>query len=184
LVAANVYYLVHFPVTVIALSATFFRDRHGTFVTLRNSLIAVTSVALLLYALVQLDPPRMLPGFIDGGLAYGPDPYSFPGIGSANQFAAMPSMHVAWAVLVAVTVWRSTRICVSRFLAAFHPLVTTFVVLITAHHFATDVIVGAGLAGAALCWPAMVRKRGGWRGVHATSCVTETPQCGVSTSVC
>lgn len=41
LVAANVYYLVHFPVTVIVLSATFFRDRHGTFVMLRNSRVAV-----------------------------------------------------------------------------------------------------------------------------------------------
>jgi membrane-associated phospholipid phosphatase len=149
-VAANLYYLIHFPLTVIVLVAAFLGDRHHTYVAMRDGMIGVTGLALFVHLLLPLAPPRMLPGIIDTGAAYGPDPYSLPGSDGANQFAAMPSLHVAWAVFVGVAVWRLSRRRAFRFAAIAHPLVTAFVVIVTGHHFVIDVFVGAVLSGIAV----------------------------------
>lgn len=149
-VAANAYYLVHFPITLMVLVAAFVRDRNHTYVLLRNSLITVTGVALFVHVAVPLAPPRMLSGFLDTGALYGPDPYSLPGSDGANQFAAMPSMHVAWAMLVGHALWTLNHIRGIRPLAIVHPIVTTAVVLVTAHHFVLDAVIGAALAVVAL----------------------------------
>ena len=147
---ANVYYLVHFPVTVAVLFGTFLRDRHGSFVLLRDSLIAVTAIALVVHLVVPMAPPRMLPGFIDAGVEYGPDPYSIAGSDGANQFAAMPSMHVAWALLVGVALWSVGHVAGLRVFALVHPVITTVVVILTGHHFVFDAAAGAALVGVAL----------------------------------
>lgn len=148
--AANVYYLLHFPITIALLVAAFVRDRHHTFSTLRNALIAVTTVALTLHIAIPLAPPRMLEGFIDAGATYGPDPYAIPGSDGANQFAALPSLHVAWAVLVAYAAGQLVTRRSLKLLAVAHPIATSAVVVTTGHHFVADAMIGAGLAATAL----------------------------------
>lgn len=128
------------------MALAFWQHRTTTYSVLRNSLIGSTAVALLLHLVVPMAPPRMLPGFVDAGAAYGPDPYAIAGSESANQFAAMPSLHVAWAVLIGCTLWRLTTWRIVRSLAVLHPLVTALVVIITGHHFVADVGIGAALA--------------------------------------
>ena len=144
--AANLYYLVPFPVTVAVLVLAFVIDRDTAYVRLRNSLIMVTTVAVIVHLTYPLAPPRMLPGFIDTGLLYGPYPYSMPGSEAANQFAAMPSMHVAWALLVGLTIRSMVNRRVALGIAAGHVLLTVFTVLLTAHHFTVDVLAGLGLS--------------------------------------
>lgn len=144
--AANTYYLLHFPLTFAVMAAAFWRQRSSVYSVLRNSLIGSTIVALLVHLAVPMAPPRMLPGFIDAGAAFGPDPYALAGSESANQFAAMPSLHVAWAVLAGYTVWRLSHRRLVRGLGLLHPLITSFVVIVTGHHFVTDVAIGAALA--------------------------------------
>lgn len=150
MIAANYYYLVHFPVTVMALVVTFLRDRDRSYVILRNGLILVTGVALAVHLAVPLAPPRMLPGFIDTGALWGPDPYALPGSDGANQYAAMPSMHVAWAILAGHAFWRLNHVWGIRALAVAHPMMTSLVVIVTGHHFVTDAVIGAVLAALAL----------------------------------
>ena len=41
-------------------------------------------------------------GFIDTAKVFGPDPYSLGIAKAANEFAAMPSLHVGWALLIAL----------------------------------------------------------------------------------
>lgn len=148
--AANLYYLVHFPLTVAVLVYAFVRDRDTAYVRLRNSLIIVTSAAVIVHLTYPLAPPRMLPGFIDTGLLYGPYPYSMPGSEAANQYAAMPSMHVAWALLVGMTIHTMLRRRKTSTLATGHVVLTVFTVLLTAHHFTVDVL--AGLALSVIAW--------------------------------
>ncbi len=145
-VAANTYYLVHFPLTLAVMVLAFWHRRTTVYSVLRDALIGSTGVALLLHLAVPMAPPRMLPGFIDAGEAFGPDPYAIAGSESANQFAAMPSLHVAWAVLVGYTVWHLSAARVVRGAAVLHPLLTSVVVVVTGHHFVIDVAIGAGLA--------------------------------------
>jgi hypothetical protein len=91
-------------------------------------------------------PPRLMPGlgFVDTAMRYKESVYSPGGIGDATQLAAMPSVHVAWAVFIAVAV-----IAVSssrwRWLIIVHPAATIFAVVATANHWWLDGIVAAAL---------------------------------------
>jgi hypothetical protein len=99
-------------------------------------------------------------GFVDTGVVlgqsvYGPDPRNH---GLVNQYAAMPSMHVAWAVLFAVTVILATRTA-WRWLAVVYPAVTTSVVVITTNHYWLDGIIGVLLLGVAVTAVALATRR-------------------------
>ncbi len=157
-VAANSYYLLHFPVTLAALLVAYWRARDAVFPTIRNALVGATGVALVVHLVIPVAPPRMLNGFIDAGAAFGPDPYAVAGSESANQFAALPSMHVAWAILVgwAVTQLRPTML--GRAVGLAHPVITAIVVIVTGHHFVTDAVLGATLALGFVWWAGDRRK--------------------------
>lgn len=149
-VAANSYYLLHFPLTLTIMAIAFVRSRKTVFPALRNAVIACTAVALGIHTLMPMAPPRMLPGILDMGLTHGPDPYSLAGSSHANQFAAMPSMHVAWAILCGYAIWQLSRHRGIRMIGVAHPVVTSFVVVLTGHHFVADVAIGAALAWLAI----------------------------------
>lgn len=144
--AANTYYLLHFPLTLTVLALAFWRRRTTVFPVVRNAVIGCTSIALAIHLFVPMAPPRMLPGFVDASTEFGPDPYAIAGSESANQFAAMPSMHVAWAILAGYAIGQLCRNRIGRIVSIVHPVVTGLVVIITGHHFVFDVAIGAGLA--------------------------------------
>lgn len=172
--AANTYYAtVHFPATLAFLVWLYWRrPRH--YVWSRRVLAALTVAALALHLLFPLAPPRMLPaaGLVDTGQVYGPTVYGdTPATDSmANQFAAMPSLHVGWALAVAVGLIVATR---SRWrpLWLLHPLLTLLVVVSTANHYWLDAIVVSALlalACAALRLPGTpVRTHLPWAAVPA-----------------
>jgi hypothetical protein len=96
-------------------------------------------------------------GFVDVGKTFGMSVYGPPTQdGLTNQYAAMPSLHVGWALLVAVAMIASAR-GPWRWLWALHPLVTVLVVVGTANHYWADAIVVFFLLVAALAvalrWP-------------------------------
>ncbi|WP_217998520.1 phosphatase PAP2 family protein, partial [Actinomadura rubrobrunea] len=142
-VAANAYYkFVHFPATAVFLIWTYAR-RPWHYRWARTALAVLTGVALAVHIAVPLAPPRMLSGlgFVDTGAVYGPSVYgSAHTDGLANQFAAMPSLHVGWAVFVAVSLILSTRTR-WRWLWLAHPAVTLYVVIVTANHYWLDALV-------------------------------------------
>lgn len=142
--AANVYYVVaHFPVTVGFLGWAWLRHR-DRFARIRNTIVAVTAAGLAVHVVFPLAPPRMLTGFVDTAKVFGPNPYDLKIASAANQIAAMPSLHVGWALLVAIgIIWIVQSKW--RFLAILHPVVTAGVVVVTANHFWADVIVAVSL---------------------------------------
>jgi hypothetical protein len=150
---ANTYYAtVHFPATVLFLGWLYWRrPRH--YLWSRRALAALTGAALAFHLLLPLAPPRMLvaTGLIDTGRVFGPTVYGAkPAADSMeNQFAAMPSLHFGWALMVAVGLIVATR-SRWRWLWLLHPLVTLFVVIGTANHYWLDTIVAGGLLAVAL----------------------------------
>jgi hypothetical protein len=150
--AANAFYAtVHFPATVLFLVWTYWR-RPAHYVWIRRVLTALTGAGLALHLLLPLAPPRMLDvtGLIDTAQVYGPTVYGDPDTDSlSNQFAAMPSLHVGWALTVAVGLIAATRGRL-RWLWLLHPAVTYLVVVGTANHYWLDGIVAIALTGAAL----------------------------------
>jgi hypothetical protein len=141
---ANIYYVgVHFPGTTLALVWLFLRHR-AVYLRTRTELVLLTSAGLVVHVLFPLAPPRLVHdlGMVDTMLAVGPSAYSSPNTGFANQYAAMPSLHIGWAILVAVAVLRASR-SRWRWLIVLHPMLTTTVVVVTANHYWLDGIVGA-----------------------------------------
>jgi PAP2 superfamily len=149
---ANRYYAtMHFPVTVVFLVWMFLR-RPDYYLWIRRALVILTSAALVGHLAFPLAPPRMLPqlGFVDTGILYDMSVYGADGANSlANQYAAMPSLHVAWAALVAVGLIVSTKTR-WRWFWMIHPAITLAVVIVTANHYWLDGIIGLVLLIVAL----------------------------------
>jgi hypothetical protein len=149
--ALNVYYAkVHFPATVGVLVWLFLR-RPEAYPWFRWTLAALTGFALVGHILFPLAPPRMLTdhGMLDTGKLFDDSVYGPVGTGIANQFAAMPSLHVGWAVLIAIAIVTTVR-SRWRWLAVAHPVITVAVVVITGNHYWLDGIVACLLLVLAL----------------------------------
>jgi len=147
--SANVYYIgVHFPVTIGVL-AWAYRNHREQFTRIRNALIATTAAGLVVHVVYPLKPPRMMSGFVDTAAVLGPDPYELGISSGANQLAAMPSLHVGWALLIALSIkWIvPSRV---RGLAFLHPAITLAVVVLTANHYWVDAL--AAIAIVAIAW--------------------------------
>ncbi|MEU2284785.1 phosphatase PAP2 family protein [Streptomyces sp. NPDC013178] len=149
---ANTYYAtVHFPATAAFLVWLYLR-RPAHYVWARRVLAAVTAAALVLHLLFPLAPPRMLAatGLIDTARVFGPSVYGPPRTDHlSNQFAAMPSLHFGWALMLAVGLIVATR-SHWRWLWLLHPLLTLLVIVGTANHYWLDALVAAALLGLAL----------------------------------
>ncbi|WP_328489763.1 phosphatase PAP2 family protein [Streptomyces zaomyceticus] len=151
--AANTYYAaVHFPATLAFLVWLYLR-RPAHYVWSRRVLAVVTAAALALHLLMPLAPPRMLAagGLVDTARVYGPSVYgATPETDSmANQFAAMPSLHFGWALMVAIGLIAATR-SRWRVLWLLHPLLTLLVIVGTANHYWLDALAAAAILGLAL----------------------------------
>ena len=156
----NAYYLLaHF--SIAALFFAWMLIRHpDSYPGCRRILILMTAIGLGIHAIYPLAPPRMLPdmGFIDTGRLLGPSPYGDTSEGLANQFAAMPSLHFGWALLVA---WGATKFSPSpwRRLLILHPLLTLAAIIITANHYWLDAAVALFIFLAALNIDRTLRRR-------------------------
>ncbi|MGW1799223.1 phosphatase PAP2 family protein [Streptomyces sp. NPDC001984] len=149
---ANTYYAtVHFPATLAFLVWLYLR-RPTHYVWARRVLAAVTATALILPFTFPLAPPRMLAatGLVDTARLYGPSVYGPPTSDHlSNQYAAMPSLHFGWALMVAIGLIVATR-SRWRWLWLLHPLVTLLVIVGTANHYWLDALAATVLLGIAL----------------------------------
>jgi PAP2 superfamily len=150
----DAYYLVGFgPALVTTLVWLGVRHRDD-YRRLRTWLLVSLGLASVLYVLVPTAPPRLVPGLDIGdtvGLA-AHDTGSFAGI-QFNPYAAMPSMHVGWTLLVAIVAFRVSRHRLAKAAWALYPLGMTVCVVATGNHYFVDAIVGAAtaLVAVALC---------------------------------
>jgi hypothetical protein len=134
---ANLYYAaMHMTMMLTFLIWLFVRHR-DQYRPVRQ-VMAWTTLGCLLVQLVPVAPPRMLPGFVDTGRLTDQSVYSH-GL-AIDQLSAMPSVHVAWAVLVGYYTWRigTSR---WRWLGPAHTVTTVVVVVVTANHWWLDGIV-------------------------------------------
>ena len=152
---ADAYYSsLHIPVFVVVLVWVLFMRRESWAFT--RTTVALTMAMCLLIQLKPVAPPRLLPslGIVDTALVNGRSVYAL--VPGANEYAAMPSVHIAWASIVAmvlILVLRSPW----RWLALAYPAATLWVVIVTGNHFIIDgvvaVIILAVAAGITLLIP-------------------------------
>lgn len=152
-VALNyVYGSLHFVVTA-GVVVFLFRRHPGIYRRWRNALAITTFLALVGFLTWPLMPPRLLPpryGFVDT-LARYPTLWSFDS-GTlqdiSNQYAAMPSLHFAWALFCACALAPRLRHPLARLAAWTYPPLTLVAIVITGNHFILDAAGGAAVFGA------------------------------------
>jgi hypothetical protein len=163
LVVSDYYDNAHFIVTLGLLGWVWYK-RPDIYRPLRNALVTINLLGLLVFWLYPVAPPRMLlgAGFSDvvaSTHAFG-SWHTGALASAANQLAAMPSLHIAWAVWCSLVVWRITARTALRALALLYPCLTALAVLSTGNHFLADVLAGVATAGLAVLLVAVL---GRWR---------------------
>jgi hypothetical protein len=151
--AANAYYKYEHWLALGAVALWLLLARPERYPWFRAVIVLTTALALVGHFAYPLMPPRMRPdfGFVDTGLEFGNSVYGpdYANHGLVNQYAAMPSMHVGWAVCFALTVIVVAR-SRWRWLVAVYPAVTFSVVVVTGNHYWLDGIVGIALLALAV----------------------------------
>ena len=155
----NIYYgTLHFIVPVVVL-VLLFRRWPAAYRLWRNTLAFTTGLALIGFSLFPLMPPRLLcdclygggaatdRGFVDTVDRYG-GLWSFDSgtvKSISNQYAAMPSLHVAWSLWCALALIPRLRHRWTKVLVGLYPVATVFAIVVTANHFLLDALGGVAV---------------------------------------
>lgn len=125
--------------------------RNQAFYFVRNMFMVGMSLALVLYVVYPTAPPRFFPewGFTDTVTQLFGDSAATSASVLYNPFAAVPSMHVAFALIIGVPGFYLVRNRAMRAFWLLYPVFVTCVVVVTANHFWIDAVIGAMVAGAA-----------------------------------
>lgn len=143
--AAFIYVNAHFALTVGALTFIYLR-RNASFYFVRNMFMVAMLIALTAYALYPTAPPRLMPAwgfsdtvrqFLHANIDRGAGSVLF------NPYAAVPSMHVCVALMISLPMVALVRHRIARVAWLSYPVVVAFVVVVTANHYFTDVLLGA-----------------------------------------
>jgi len=148
-VASWMYINMHFVVTTVTLAFIYLR-RNEHFYFVRNMFMVAMGLALVGYAVYPTAPPRLLPelGFQDSVAVFTHVTGNSSVDSLFNPYAAVPSMHVGFALMLSIPMIRIARRAWARPLWALYAPVMTWVVLTTANHWVFDVVTGALVAGA------------------------------------
>jgi hypothetical protein len=164
LLASWLYVNAQGSVTIAALVYLYMRH-NSSFYFVRNMFMIAMAIALVGYTVFPTAPPRFMPewGFMDTVSDFTPVNLSHTSASMSatfNPYAAVPSMHVAFALMIGWPLARLARTRAVRVLWVLYPFVMTFVIVVTANHFILDALLGALTAGASAYgarWLARVR---------------------------
>jgi hypothetical protein len=141
--AANwIYIFGHWPV-IAATAIVLYRRRRSAYYLLRNAIFVSAAIGFVFFALLPVAPPRLLDaGLVDTVVERSTSYRGLQPPELTNQYAALPSLHFGWNLLVGIVLFGvSSRLAV-RLFAVGMPAAMAFSVVATANHFVLDVVVG------------------------------------------
>lgn len=146
----------------LAALAFLYLAHNSSFYFVRNMFAVSWALALVGYGLYPTAPPRLFPewGFFDAVSSFTGVSHTDQVSALFNPYAAVPSMHVCFALMVAVPLARLCKHRISRILWAIYPVLVVFIIVTTANHFLLDALLGActfGFAAWAAHWMGRAR---------------------------
>jgi hypothetical protein len=141
-----IYIWGHWPVIIPCLVWLYRRqpERYGR---LRNACFVSGAIGLVIFASYPVAPPRLTPeGFVDTVTRWSHSYRVLQPPALVNRYAALPSLHAGWNLLLGLVMFRATRRRVVRVLAVTLPVLMATAVVATANHFVLDVVAGAVLS--------------------------------------
>ncbi|MBF5000404.1 phosphatase PAP2 family protein [Nocardia sp. BSTN01] len=150
---ANYEYAFTYIVSAFALLFWLYFRRRAEYARARDSFLLLNILAIACFALFPVTPPRLLPelGFTDtvvAGHTWGSWGSSL--VSGANQLAAVPSLHVGWALWVSVVLARVSGGWIVQVLSALHVGLTTYVIVATANHFVLDAVIAVAFVAVSI----------------------------------
>ncbi len=162
----GIYFWTHMPVVVVVAVWLFWR-RRALYLFTRNAFLSSAILALAMYYALPVAPPRLLPdaGVVDTVARYSQASYQAQELEPfVNPYAALPSLHFGWALLLSVALvlgrprgrWGAAAVVAAVAL----PTAQLFAVVLTGNHFILDAVAGAAVAGVALALALAWRRYG------------------------
>jgi hypothetical protein len=154
----NIYVYAHFPLIIIIGLWLFFFHRQR-YVLLRNAFLISGGIGLIIFNLLPTAPPRLLPWplsdqVVDTMFAFSRVNYDMQPEAFVNHYAAMPSLHFGWNLLLGIGIIWTTRNFLGVVFGVTMPAAMFIAVVATGNHFIIDVLAGTVVAliglGAAL----------------------------------
>ncbi len=154
-----VYIWGHWPV-IITTAVLLYRWRRRSYFLLRNAIFASAAIGFSFFIFFPVAPPRLLElGLLDTVTLESHSYRALQPPGLTNQYAAFPSLHAGWNVLLGTVVFLSTASVVIRILAVLVPSAMVWAVVATANHFVIDVVAGIVVVAAGLAVATAVSRR-------------------------
>jgi len=156
-IASWVYINAQTTVTVGALIFIYLAHNRS-FYWVRNMFMVAMAIALVGYVVYPTAPPRFFPewGFFDAVSEFTGVPHDNVSVNALfNPYAAVPSMHVAFALMIGIPLSRLAKHRPVRIFWAVYPVFVVFVIVVTGNHFLADAFLGAltaGIAALAALW--------------------------------
>jgi hypothetical protein len=145
-----VYIWGHWPVILGVATALYLR-RRDRYYLLRNALFISGGIGFAFFALFPVAPPRLLDlGLVDTVTDQSSAYRALQPPGLTNQYAAFPSLHLGWNVVVGIVLLMATTRLAVRIFAVLSPLAMGFAVIATANHFFLDVVGGIAVVALGL----------------------------------
>lgn len=138
---------------VISIAALYLYLRHHDFYTrYRNAFLLSGAAGLVIFAMLPVAPPRMFPefGFVDTVRTNSAVYRSFEGSDLVNEFAAVPSFHFGWILLVGLALIQTNHHPLVRAAGVLLPILMLAAILFTANHYVIDAIIGGAIVLLAL----------------------------------
>jgi PAP2 superfamily len=151
LAVLNVAYVFSNAALTVGWLMRLYAKQHPEFHRFRRAAVLTTLVAQPIFVLFPCAPPRSLDGFVDTiEEVTGVDLDSGVVAQLYDPLAAMPSIHVAYAVVTAAGVMTASESPALRAAAPAYPPLVAAVILVTANHYVLDAVAGAAVAAVAL----------------------------------
>ena len=141
-----VYIWGHWPVISVVLVWTFITNREA-FLLLRNAMFISGAIGLVIFMSYPVAPPRLLEvGLMDTVSEFSHSYRILQPPSLVNQYAAVPSLHVGWNLLIGITIFTSTDRWWLKVIGVTIPVLMAISVVVTANHFVIDGFLGAAVA--------------------------------------
>ncbi|OQO93738.1 inositol phosphorylceramide synthase [Saccharomonospora piscinae] len=147
-VAANYEYAFSYVAVTLVTLAWLYRRRPERYRWARDAFVVANVLAILCFWAYPVAPPRLLPdaGFVDTvrlGGTWGS--WGSPMVDGANQLAAMPSLHIGWALWASLALSRARAPRWAQTASALHVLLTLVVIVATGNHYWLDAVGGVAV---------------------------------------
>lgn len=153
-----IYIWGHWPVIVVTL-LWLARRNPDVFRRIRNAMMLSGGIGMVLFATFPVAPPRLADLGMADTVTLTSDAYRVlqPAV-FTNQFAAMPSLHAGWNLLIGLAIIAAARRPLLRLVGVLLPMLMAASVILTANHYIVDVLAGTALTS--VCWIVVPRLRG------------------------